>query len=1756
MSSIDLAVLAEEIDQYAAELRRTRNERLGQEPLTWLALLPQWTGRLAEHCRFPTPKRPSSWLEDATAAGVCQRQALPDDEDDDSGQGTGDWPQVRFWMPDIERDEVIGGIRARTALRSLAADIGARVQTAPADIDKDPGLDRWADLAVRSPQDARIGDWLMASVSDAVAAGRMSEALDWVYAAEALGPVLGEDMASAAARARRLINLEYRRRLDGRFIDHYLRRDTQREAVERLLGSRDKPWALHFVGMGGVGKTMLIRYLSGGLAADGGEDIVTTRVDFDHISPRYPVEEPGQLLRELAGGLTGHLVKGDQVSAYQHFTKCADVLDRLTANSPGRGGIGSPEFETALDSFAALVRTIEQRVVLILDTCEELAKLYPAGELVPGVELTFEILERLHAKADRIRVILAGRRLLAAEYSNLLLPPGARRQSWAVSLATRDYLELFEIRGFTEDEARRFFADVRGGKHLMPRDIEDAIMRVAPDSGRVAGVAAAPAPDVGAAAAELLYNPFELALYADWFEESGGMLTAAEIESGDLDTYVKGRIVRRLPTDAPLAKALPVLTLLGRADLHIVRTVLALPDAAADRVFRTLSEQEWISTRAAEESGVTVLEVQPTVLRRLEAYFGRPERAHTRTGTVRALRRELPRLLRQRLLDAAAVEHVAAAMRILTPDAALSLWDELTTRIRRDDQWAWAASACARLLAEDADATMRRPVLDAAVRAVYIGAVRRRNPAYDASQDWAFVAAAAADRPGDARCSALADRAVLGVAAADAQHRGRLARLDDGSAFAAAWSRALTSGDDQCLAAALATAEAFLDAGADEPSGTLLPVGDVRELASGAMNLTDPLLTAFAHVVVARTELRAGLGTSRFQRAEQVARTAQAGMPPVDWPLPRSARARILLQWLHVTAGAPRSAPPTDMLSGWIDEALGHDDIDHERLASAVLVRLLGEGSADHDTVRALDGAVRRLPPLTPLCPAHAETPPLVASVVRAWVALGEPDEARALIEAWEESSPTVERDAATTAHVRLATVHLVRRMRWSGLRDSLVLTLTAGGSADQVLAARATQVLLGKTTDESKGEDSPQAADIRWRTASALKDQGASMVLRVIAPHLGDAGADTVRAAHLALDREEAKRLSRRTGHKATIPAGSTDVSGAASAIQRRLDTGAGSPAVARELRAIRLRRWALDSGEWPEQHEAPHDWAETALEEGELLALRLPGRGKRLLDLATRLFEQSGDLPGATISSIRSAIASYHAADAYGALQTLNQLKPRYDRLRALAGSDLPAWDSLTDWVRRRPKDAAAGGAWDGWLARLAACIARRARQWLEPSALAAKLDLSPAPRHRGLLTRVWRVVKADYAVAAMLLGGFVLVVVGAAAGRAALSVLGWNPNRLVGWVVGLLGVCTAFAAVIVLLGRLAPALMKLIGAPFRLVATVEPVASADGPPQRVEVTVRVRSKRKGLGPLRAYSGASISVSPLGPFVREQLRGSGAPRRLTAELPLHPDPLRTTLPPRVARALRRALDVHMDELALLIGRKATPGAWEAALGLNQVTASDGAMKRDFRSFRAYETLAHRPAPTRPPVVAVLCASPFALLAEASWLAGHITPRLFYGEDLRTFEHVPVANVLHLIGTTVPDELRPALALEGVTAYTLQPDRLPLPDADVIIVQAEPTRSSVSADPRTDSVRAIAHDIAVASAGAAVIAIPVLPSHLAAKLTEEIARTLVRERASRRDLLALVHRMRGMVFEAGDPEDAVAARALPAFDICLYLGV
>ncbi|ASW55787.1 ATP-binding protein [Plantactinospora sp. KBS50] len=1719
MTSSDLVQLGQQVQIYADRLRQSQIRRLGHEPVTWLAMLPQWTARLATHCGFPAGADLTTWLDDAAAAGLCNRQVLfnqqlvAGDEDDETAG-------IRFWMSEDQRVAILAEAPGRIALRDLAATIGRRIREAPDDVGRDPGIDRWADLAVRAADEPHVGDWLMSVVAAHVADNRMPEALDWLYAAEALSPVLGEEVASAADRARRLTNIEYRRRLDRHFLERFLYREEQVSVVKRLVSpERAQPWAIHLIGMAGVGKTMLIRYLTGGFGTDLGIDLIAAQVDFDHVSPWYPTEAPAQLLRELAAGLSTHLRSADQASSHQHLMECIELIDNLTAASPDLGGIRSVEFELALSAFASFVTTFEQRVLLILDTCEELAKLRTVGERVPSIEYTFEILERLHDKAPFIRVVLAGRRLLARSYANLDLGSEIGYTGDSVSDARRDYLELVEVRGFTDAEARKFLTRSPHGGRDMPAAVQDAILRMAPDNGRIPAVATA-LPDSWPAAEAQRFNPFELTLYADWFDEFNGTLTAAEIESGGIDAYVKGRVVTRLPADPPVARVLPVLATLGRVDRYLVRVALDLPAAVGDRVFRSLAEQEWISARMADESGVTVLDVQPGLLQRLRRYVSQPDQAVDREAALSLARRQLPQLIDRRPLDGPAIEHAAAVTRLLPEAEGAVFWEALTRRVCGDGAWAWAANACARLLVAPPDGDNSPLSFEAAVRAVYIGAMLRLDPSYDAAQDWEMVEATAPGHPVKELRSVLHDRAVLGRAAALARRSGRLSKLATDSALAGAWARVCGRPNVRTAPAALAMVSAYLEMGVAAALDARLTLTDVRSLVNGVAEVLDPGTLAVTDLLLARLELHASGHTDRFADAARRVTTSATRVEYLDWPLPHSAAARVRLEWMSATAGFPQAQPPMSLMPAWLDEALHGSDVEHERIASAIVLQMLAHRVVAADLVAVVDRYVRSLGRLMPLCRAHVATPPLVTTVVRAWLDLGQPSAAQELLQVWEDAEFSYDRDAATTAAVELVAVHIARRMRWRGMRESLLLALATTGSARQIFAARAARLLLGEPQDDLVTLSDATLADVHWRTTAYPSGRDARDLLASIATATASRPAPEI-TAHLLLDGIEAHLVARRRSgdFKALVEQLRTSMK----ALTAAASGSTNAAGLLTQLRILQLRQWALVTPTMsPPVQESPHEWAHAALEEGELLALRLPRAGERLLDLAVRLFDKAGNEVGAMTAATLAVMATFRVGRHASAASSLVDLESRYGRLRALY-EELPPWSALRAWDFSRQR-LGPDDPWHGWLSRLALCIAVGKRRAPRAFRGSSELDLSA----RRCRYRVWqRLKRAGHPkewsrairVMALLL----------AAVAATLTV--WAQPAQASIII--LALIAVLSAVVAITGQSA-ALLRVPGARFRLVALVHPVAVDGADSDLAEVDVRVQPLNRRAHVAKALLGPPSGLPP-------------GPR-----LPLGPDPERTRLPQPVADTIAAArVDRDVDELALSVHPSASGGAWEAVVELSDPATGSRPLLATYRSYPA-----QRPR-LAPDVVrvAVLCPLSFGLFAEESWVAGGITPKLFHARDLRSFERVEKANVLHMVATPLPEPARSALVLDDPTAQEIKPDRLPLTTAGLIVVQAEPGRSSVSVDPRSALLKTIAHSVAVASGGAAVLVIPALPIHLARSLVAEIGRRLARDGFDRRTLIDLTRTLQEMVFAAGDPQLAWSRRAVPSLDLCLYLG-
>ena len=396
-------------------------------------------------------------------------------------------PRVAFWITDDARRDVLDGALRQSRpvdLLGLTADVAARVEKALADGETaEPRLTLWVEIAKRVGTPSGVVDaarWLTTVVDRALA----SDDLTTVNAIAAVGAtvaqVVGEPLSTAVRQIDRKVALVHRQENDRRHLTTFLARQEQIDAITRLLDGPDEQWALHFLGAGGAGKTMLLRYLTGELAP--ARNIVTARVDFDYLNPDYPGRRPGELLLALASELEAYAESGraedvvreleenavalhaqlakQERAADQLATLATDEFGRLIrlftellgkiSRAPGRDGPGTP------------TEGEERRIILILDTCEELAKLQPQGTVLPSVVATFRIVEAIQKEVRSLRVIFAGRRLLAQAGTDWHADKETGPGTGALLPESTTYLALHEVRGFDEREARTYLRSIRG----------------------------------------------------------------------------------------------------------------------------------------------------------------------------------------------------------------------------------------------------------------------------------------------------------------------------------------------------------------------------------------------------------------------------------------------------------------------------------------------------------------------------------------------------------------------------------------------------------------------------------------------------------------------------------------------------------------------------------------------------------------------------------------------------------------------------------------------------------------------------------------------------------------------------------------------------------------------------------------------------------------------------------------------------------------------------------------------------------------------------------------------------------------------------------------------------------------------------------------------------------------------------------------------------------------------------------------------
>jgi hypothetical protein len=1256
-------------------------DRLGADAVLWLAAPPLWTLGAAQAANFPASPvvdfllraRDAGWCKVRGQLPAADLAPAPPSSDGEGGavrprrrRAAPGWipdPELTFWMPDEVRREVIDILRDRVGPERLAADAavvagqvrrqaeqpGSAQSPGPLALEDElPGaLLAWAALMASAGQ-PRERDWIATALVDrtqqAVAAGDFGQAQDLVAAGEAIAPVLAGTAEQALSRARRLLALGLRQRQDERTLGRYLDRPELSGAVDRLLDRTAfrageaptgdaAPWALHLRGAGGVGKTMLIRYLaSGRYAADRGlPPIPVARVDFDHIRPDYPVRRPVQLLLELADELALHTAANYPADrALAAFRARAARAHEAVSGLREAGGspLRHPEAAQAVDSFGdtlAALGDMSGGVLLILDTCEELAKADLGNPAAPAVRATLAILERLYERAPSMRVLLAGRR----------------------PLPERDYLAVQPVAGFTLDEARAYLA-------RQSLTVPAARPLTAELTGEIIRQSAAvdvPVPPPGQLPQRV--SPFDLTLYAAWAEEDPD-LTVAQVRQGS-DAYVEGRIIERL-ADPLVIRALPALACAGRCRVATLATVL---DCDPATLGLRLAEQEWIDADGDPPAHVMA---RPALAGRLRRYFAAEARRGQFAASSAALAAALRDRVRKAPLDGIDVDELLAALRLSEPADAAALWDSIAERATEPPGW-WSTvgNMTRRILGEwQEDEWPTTPALRATVTAAHIAASRRDFPAFYAQGPWETVRGWAERHPDPESQRRLLVRAALGLLPYGPDDESLWAILEQDRVLAGIYRDRASPASRELAAAIVDAAHRLLESGRTDTAARL----ENRVPLSGYRIDGDVIWPSATIDVWARIwKLRLLVGGDRAAAVHDLLRDAElsaiiAGDEPAAPSWPDCIPPEDVVARLHLEHGL--IAPdPLGVAGQWEFHAADYrDTIDGERLASLCLRIRLRHGVVDASVAERWEAADRYMPDRQPGCSAHNLVPPLFVSIAEAWLSAGHPDRALALLDRRRAEALGTRQDEATVRHADLAALRIIRRLRLTDQRA--LLNRLAADEATRPAAWRAMATAQGEVPTAPnpviKPERLPGTWHAWWQSTSDRRG------LLSIPAWPADSFAEDV--PDIRADLEEMRRL----GHR-QLPE-----------VQRTLVDWLAQPEVApparsaephSELRAA-MRMGALTGQTFIAPPQVPRRLlAEMAFEEAELTELRLPQAAARLFAIAADAYAVTSDALGellARVSLLRATPAGANAGAAQVAANTaFTRLRERNPALAA---------------------------------------------------------------------------------------------------------------------------------------------------------------------------------------------------------------------------------------------------------------------------------------------------------------------------------------------------------------------------------------------------------------------------------------------------------------------------------------------------------
>ena len=1255
-------------------------------------------------------------------------------------------PGSTFWVPDSARAGILDELERQKKLswlRDRAREIGGAVRDQSHSVLVPPALRRWAVLAatLKGEDDTgdETGDALLRQVQPLLRSGFTAEALGWIETGRRLHRLVGGTFDTSLLVAARKVELAERTADDRRLLQRFLPLQEALDAFRDLLSVEDRqePWALHYLGAGGLGKTMLLRHIGAELAP--AEQLIVARIDFDHLSPDFPLKRPGQLLLDLLEELEVY-ANPDTRELYEDAHK---VL--LYQQQPPGGGTADvpPTLEHATERFCAYLEALGLRIVLILDTCEELARFEPAGAVLPQLEAALRLLERINREVPSVRVVFAGRRPLARRvHGGRVLTP----RRWLDCLPDeKTYLAVHEVAGFTDTEARRYLSEMEG--LTLDAAVVDELLdrsRSAPREPTYAG-----GPDPAKTARHI---PFDLAQYAAALREDPQYLNSAQRDLA-YAIYVRDRIADRL---GPVtAQILPAVVAMRRFDLEMLAVAVSDGAVTSEEAWQELGTVEWITAHVDTVLKTTFLEVDRTMLERLGAYYAAPDQHLAYNRARQGLAGGLARLVRDRPPASLSVDHVDAALRCLPPEEAAELCDDLGLRVAADPQaWMWAYHVFSRVLGLDGALADPEHAAAAAAGALHATALSKVRPAEELRLQWQAVAGAAWKHPRQDIGRWLANRARVLAFPDETWHWRRAMRQ----------VRQLWRGgqEDRRRAAwlvgtILAAAGRVMDAADGERPAPAQGQRVLREIAGHTFG---PQVSVVANVLLARGLLTGGSGDEaadlfdRALAAEEAIRTARSApgtdagplVPEaaVDGGVPDNLRDWVRLE--AILADLPGVARDPDTRREWLSQAL--DAIQHstdadqvadpgsDRLAALLLGLLLNEQPLPAGQLVRAQDAVGTRPPPSARTLAHRQVPALRVVLSRAWLALA------ATYQAGEVLGPrgAFAETAAGQRELDLARVEIARRMRLRRSDHAMRQKLRETCSPAEVPRVYEAMSLLGEGPPPPPELFRPPMHLHAWWHAtpeplSAVPVVPAEDLLNAFQVALQWCAPGQLDLAEaLALDQEELRLLGgggqvaheeplvrlaagpgrfrsldgdeqawrqalRRAALKgeemAGPPPGDPPPGGTASGGPRETTTLAGLPRLGTRRRA------------------------ELALDEGELLALRLPQAGVLLLRAARQWFEEASDPVGALISHIAERLAVARSTRKQPDLASLETTYQRACREHP----ELPGWSDLSSEATYAEAVSAMGRqarrVWEGWLSAL---------RWLHDGASTSWRGLDP--------------------------------------------------------------------------------------------------------------------------------------------------------------------------------------------------------------------------------------------------------------------------------------------------------------------------------------------------------------------------------------------------------------------------------------------